>query len=233
MTCYLSISWRLTTIALRGLVVMVAQLGGWNLNRTLPQLSPANGVHIHHVPNPSCPWHDLGQWSCMRHLDRVMQVSTQGPSWSALLSLLHSSSDGCVCVQVLDADPHVGGIIMHASSQGSATLLNYFGQSWLFGNRTARIRAMVIESILVITNSLPVAGPVVIVAVWCYQVSGNYTIAQAIGCGNVPGAPYVIPFLAQLGFMWPWSVGSPQGSFITCFCDFGFLLNPIESAFLH
>jgi hypothetical protein len=131
--------------------------GGWNLHRTMPQF-PSSAVH--HVDNPMCGLFDLGQYNCMRQMDRVMRP--------------------------LSEDSTVEKIVIHASSQGTATAMNYIAA---FPHESRKVVLILLEGCM---------------------ASSNATAASAMGVLNFPVLPLVLPFMAAWFFMLGHSPAGPQ-----------------------
>jgi hypothetical protein len=101
-------------------------------------------------------WIDFGQKNCIAHCAKK-------------IAPLQQNND-------------VGGIIILASSQGSATALGYVAQ------HPEKIRLIMIESML---------------------ASGNSAIDWTIGRGSIPGGYYILPYLAKL-FFWSYNPTGTQ-----------------------
>lgn len=103
------------------LVVIAGQngLGGNNTSFTLPQF---NGNKKKQVENPKFPWHDLGQKNCIAPL-------------ASLMAGMGVESN---------AKPKV---IIHGSSQGTATAINYAAQN------PDKVHGLILEGVLASGNS--------------------------------------------------------------------------------
>jgi pimeloyl-ACP methyl ester carboxylesterase len=147
------------------LVVVKGQCGGGatQIDRFLPQWHDHDDPdrdRVVVVENPYPLFSDLGQWACMSRLHEVMVA--------------------------LHKDSAVNAIVVHASSQGTGTIMNYLGA---FPGTTTKVRFIILEGVL---------------------ASSNLTIRNTLAISNVPVLPYVLPFLGpcygMLGY-WP---GGPQ-----------------------
>lgn len=92
--------------------------GGDNINTVLPQF---NETSIHPTGTPNFPYIDFGQSQCIKHLEQTMQP------------LLNNKD--------------IDNIIIHASSQGTATALNYTATN------QRKIKALILEAPLLSGNS--------------------------------------------------------------------------------
>jgi len=135
-----------TTIPMTTHMVVLSGMngnGGQNVIRTMKPFPPS---HIHRVAYAHDCIPDLGQDVCMQGLHLVM------------------------CR--LNKDPSVSHILVHATSQGTATILNYMGY---YPDSCRKLSALVLESIL---------------------ASGNLSIASVCGATLIPIVNWTLPLLS-------------------------------------
>ena len=159
-------------------------LGGQNLSDVLPHYT-----NVHHVETPLyLP--DFGQNRCISYLEKTLQPVLQQAANKQI------------------------SVILHASSQGTATALNYFAYAkekspikttknkskiQVHDNITKdcvnlqKIKALILESVL---------------------LTGSSAIEHTLQMGNVPGAYYYMPYLAKC--LYPFYVPAGRQAISSC-----------------